>query len=305
MTATLGKSKKALASNKIKKRNVSSVPYKKRKGLYTFVLTPGGYRKEGFVKKAPKKGKKRVFDYRNWKKRKISDVARTRKVRLADSNDFINYFGPPTAATLNPHWVAFSAWNNNLGRPVSSFIAKIKVPPPPTNIEIQTIFIFIGIQNTFQILQPVLQWGESAIGGGDFWSVGSWFAGGQGDPVRHSESITRVQPGDEIIAEIEMIANSNSRNSYRCGFRGINNSQLIVSGIPELKYCCVTLESYFVDFRTHYPNIPATTIRDMVIRDNQGPIQPPWQDKQQLGALNEHALFSRIPGSSDQVRLFY
>ena len=58
--------------------------------------------------------------------------------------------------------------------------------PAPATRSRQTIFLFNGIQNTganFGILQPVLQYGSSAAGGGAFWSIASWYvtSGGQAE----------------------------------------------------------------------------------------------------------------------------
>ena len=54
------------------------------------------------------------------------------------------------------------------------------VPPAPATQNGQTIFLFPGIQNSTMIYQPVLQWGPSAAGGGNYWAVASWYVDGQG-----------------------------------------------------------------------------------------------------------------------------
>ena len=49
---------------------------------------------------------------------------------------------------------------------------------------LRTIFLFNGIQNSTSIYQPVLQWGPSAAGGGNFWTVASWYVDGAGGTLR-------------------------------------------------------------------------------------------------------------------------
>lgn len=52
-----------------------------------------------------------------------------------------------------------------------------KVPPAPTNVAGQTLFYFPGfedINDVQSIVQPVLQFGPSEAGGGNYWAVASW-----------------------------------------------------------------------------------------------------------------------------------
>jgi len=68
-----------------------------------------------------------------------------------------------------------------------------------------TIFLFNGIAPTAQnwILQPVLQYGSSAAGGGNYWAIASWFVGTGG--AWHSPLET-VKPGDTLYGYTEQTA---------------------------------------------------------------------------------------------------
>jgi hypothetical protein len=68
-----------------------------------------------------------------------------------------------------------------------------------------TIFLFNGIAPTGQnwILQPVLQYGSSAAGGGNYWAIASWFVGTGG--AYHSPLET-VHPGNTIYGYTEQTA---------------------------------------------------------------------------------------------------
>lgn len=61
--------------------------------------------------------------------------------------------------------------------PISSFATTWKVPAAPTTNHQQTIFLFNSIEPASgnAILQPVLQYGPSAAGGGSYWAVASWY----------------------------------------------------------------------------------------------------------------------------------
>jgi hypothetical protein len=68
-----------------------------------------------------------------------------------------------------------------------------------------TIFLFNGIAPTAEnwIVQPVLQYGSSAAGGGNYWAIASWFVGTGG--AWHSPLET-VKPGDTIYGYTEQTA---------------------------------------------------------------------------------------------------
>ena len=73
------------------------------------------------------------------------------------------------------------------------------VPSPPS-FNGGTIFLFNGIAPTAQdwILQPVLQYGPSAAGGGNFWAIAAWFVGSGG--AWHSP-LVGVNPGDTLYGK--------------------------------------------------------------------------------------------------------
>jgi len=69
------------------------------------------------------------------------------------------------------------------------FLGCFSVPDAPATSNDQTLFMFTGLQNEnwipgpnsppapddFEIIQPVLQWGSSAGGGGPYWTLASWY----------------------------------------------------------------------------------------------------------------------------------
>jgi hypothetical protein len=95
---------------------------------------------------------------------------------------------------LGGGWTIYAYWNNGTGTTISVFKTTWKVPPDPQTTGKQTIFLFNGIQNygsNFGILQPVLQWGPSAAGGGQYWSAASWYVTSGGLPYTTRESECR------------------------------------------------------------------------------------------------------------------
>lgn len=71
-------------------------------------------------------------------------------------------------------WVEDANWTSP--SPLGTLISFFTVPPAPT-ANGATIFLFPGAEpsNGSTILQPVLQYGPSAAGGGNNWAAASWY----------------------------------------------------------------------------------------------------------------------------------
>jgi hypothetical protein len=155
------------------------------------VLTPGGYRHPSLVHYVPanhaihrKDGKQQLLNL-------ATQVA-------TDVEEFTPY--PGDVPGFGTGWIAYAHWLNTTGQPITNLRTIWKVPPAPTTQSGQIIFLFNGIDPTNPsdgILQPVLQWGISAAGGGPYWAVASWYVGGDGHAF-HTTPI-RVNTGDTVV----------------------------------------------------------------------------------------------------------
>jgi hypothetical protein len=110
------------------------------------------------------------------------------------------------------------------------------------------------------IYQPVLQWGPSAAGGGNFWTVASWVADGSGRPAFHSP-LRRVNAGSVLVGEITLTGQTATRFNYRCRFQGIPFTTLPIQNVNELRWCIETLEAYNLVLCSNYPATPSTSFR--------------------------------------------
>jgi hypothetical protein len=160
------------------------------------VLTPGGYRPKSFANLV-EPGHRLTLD--NGVIAKI-ELATSKVIQFPTPPAIIIPFGAarpggaaspppaPSVAAVKPGalpngWQTYAWWDSG-GASISSFATTWVVPPAPSTNSGQTIFLFNGIQNTganFGILQPVLQWGISAAGGGSYWAIANWYvtSGGQ------------------------------------------------------------------------------------------------------------------------------
>jgi hypothetical protein len=76
-------------------------------------------------------------------------------------------------------------------------------PPPPATNDGQTVFLFPGmedINDVQSIVQPVLQWGGSGAGGGNYWAIASWNCCISG--TAYNSNLINVNPGDLILGTI-------------------------------------------------------------------------------------------------------
>jgi len=77
--------------------------------------------------------------------------------------------------------LVINGWLESVSATTSTSYGKVTaswiVPPAPTSEDGQTLFFFPGFEDTnnvISIVQPVLQFGPSTAGGGNFWAVASW-----------------------------------------------------------------------------------------------------------------------------------
>jgi hypothetical protein len=89
--------------------------------------------------------------------------------------------------------------NTSYGKIAATWI----VPPAPATAEGQTLFFFPGFEDyadVISIVQPVLQFGPSAAGGGNYWAVASWNCCLNG--YAWNSKLLNVSSGDTILGTI-------------------------------------------------------------------------------------------------------
>jgi acylphosphatase len=263
------------------------------------VLTPGGFRHASMVHKVAagvavdhKKSAIRLLNA------KSSAVLET--IPAAPTT-------PGVVPALGSGWIAYAYWNNGTGTPISSFRTMWQVPAAPVVQNAgEVVFLFNGIQNygaNFGILQPVLQWGVSAAGGGAYWSVASWYvtSGGQ---AFHT-NLVRVNPGDTLIGVMTQTGKSGSLFSYTSKFEGIANTLLTIQNIAELQWCNETLEAYTIAACGNYPPTPVTQFTEINIRTGATTPTISWTPVNQVTDCGQHAAVVSNSASYGEVDIYY
>lgn len=222
------------------------------------VLTPGGFRPPGFVHRvlpghavdaAP--GRVQLFDLRS----RIGAEVVPPSVAAAELPRFCD------------GWIVDTGWTNPTAAPISLFQTTWVVPPAPRDAREQTIFLFNGIVNggdPYGILQPVLQWGVSAAGGGPYWSIASWYV--RSDGLAFHTELLRVEVGDELVGVMKLERRCGALFDYLCSFEGVSGTTLPVERIAELVWANETLEAYGLSSCSEYPATGATSMRDIELR---------------------------------------
>ncbi|NLR68975.1 hypothetical protein HGH92_32035 [Chitinophaga varians] len=163
---------------------------------------------------------------------------------------------------LGSGWITYTYWTNNTASAISYFATSWTVPPAPAVNSGQTIFLFNGLQNSSNILQPVLQWGPSAAGGGSYWAIANWYVGNNSV----YSNLIRVNPGTNLQGIMSLIGGSGSTRSYTSVFTGYPSINLTVNNIPTLYWAAESLEAYGVVTCSNYPNTAKTRLSGIDLR---------------------------------------
>ena len=227
----------------------------------TQVLTPFGYRDSANVHRVLPNYELSVMDGR---------------IRMQNSTtgDYVDFpdteTAPQTTAPFTDNgWVTYAWWFKQGNAPISYFDTTWSVPPRPSTYNGQTIFQFNSIEpgNGNAILQPVLQYGQSAAGGGEYWAVACWYLRGNKTFVT---SLQSVSTDESLTGIIKLLSHKGGKFSYSCQFSGVSGSKLIVHGTHELIWLTETLEVYGVNQCTDFPNTTQSLMYDINVQNRHG-----------------------------------
>lgn len=190
---------------------------------------------------------------------------------------------PPEAdSQLQPGWIGWAGWTNDTGRALTELAGSYTVPEAPSQETGQTVFLFLGMQkatdDTSELFQPVLQWGESAAGGGQWWGISCWYLK---DGMVVFSGLERVSPGDRIHASMRRhVLGDRIRWTARAATAaGDVVSELHVLHELELAWSYAALEAYGPQGMAcaMYPASEATTFEGLSLESGEGVVTPSWE----------------------------
>lgn len=203
-------------------------------------------------------------------------------------------------------WVANTGWSNNSGRPITSFATTWVVPPEPRSkaSPSQVIFLFNGIQNSTMIYQPVLQWGPSAAGGGQYWAVASWYADGQRGHSFFS-SLIPVNVGSTLTGVMTLVAQHGNSFDYSCSFEGIADTTVPIQAVEELTWANETLEVYGVTDCSQYPNARRTSLTNINLQTGTAAARLDWSVSDTHTECGQHVKVVNGAATGGQIDIWY
>ncbi|KAJ7328063.1 hypothetical protein DFH08DRAFT_967822 [Mycena albidolilacea] len=229
----------------------------------TKVLTLGGYRLSTDVHEVPAGGR-------------VSHVGND--VHLVGADGTVLHVVPnvmkamkPAAEPVPPQqsgWITYTSWLNTSPSPISNFSTTYTVPAPPNTYHGQTVFLFNSIEpSSFDvILQPVLQYGPSTAGGGQYWSAATWYLYG---PLVFYPPLVQVEGvlgglglcglhklsniGQLLNGLISLVVKTGSTYSYTVQYSNIPGTLMRMDNVEELTWATETLEAYNIAAAINYP----------------------------------------------------
>jgi hypothetical protein len=273
------------------------------------VLTPGGYRNKSLVHAIEpghfldeKTGIFKKISFEGKVVQEFGEVVRKKAVKpLMPENVVIPAEIVPA---MGSGWIVYAGWTETTTGHLTLFKTTWKVPPAPSTQSGQTIFLFNGIQNSTRIYQPVLQWGPSAAGGGNYWTVASWYVDGSTGPLFHTTPVT-VSVGDMLTGVMVLTGISGTKCGYNCYFQGIANTSLPVQNIEELTWANETLEAYNIQKCSDYPATLKTSMKDIeLVVDGLHPILN-WSPQNRVTDCGQHCVVVSNANPGGQVDLYY
>jgi hypothetical protein len=259
------------------------------------VLTPGGYRDVSLVHAVPSGHTLRR------RKGRLQLVERsTRRIRQR------YHELPPDAPIpgIGSGWITY-AWWRSPGGAISSLTAQWIVPPAPATQAGQTIFLFNALEDdqNNDLLQPVLQWGASHAGGGDYWAIANWFINQTGDAF--FSPLRSVMPGDVLTGVMTMTAFNGTTYGYTSSFLGHTDIDLTVSGINALTWAAQTLEAYQIGGASYYPNTPFTSMSYIAVGAGGSTPGVNWQTVDAINNCGESTSVTLNANPGGQIEISY
>lgn len=194
-----------------------------------------------------------------------------------DSTKKVRANATSTRSAVEPYttgWVAYASWYNS-GSPINAFTTTWAVPPVPAVWSGQTLFLFNSIEPASfdSILQPVLQYGGSAAGGGEYWAIATWYVTGSS---AYYTTPYQVSVGQTLVGIIDLNGSSGSTYNYLSEFSNIPAAgALQLTGSPALVWATETLEVYGIASLSNYPT-GSTTFYNIGITTTAGTPSVTW-----------------------------
>jgi len=210
--------------------------------------------------------------------------------------------GTNTPANQDPvsGWITYCNTILLDGSQCTYFSTTYVVPSAPIKKSKQIIYIFNAFEGLSDIIQPVLQWGLSPAGGGDYWSICNWYVNEDQDQI-FFDSLIKVSTGTKLEGIIRATKNSNYLYDYNASFQGYPTG-IQVNNLPAMQNLYISLEVHNLKGDDEYPSNEKITMSDIQIRSENnyppirwGTMKKSWTKVEQFTKIvNENANYGEV-----------
>jgi hypothetical protein len=173
-------------------------------------------------------------------------------------------------------WIEWASDDVN-SREINYFKAEWSIPTSPSGDG--TVFLFNGLcpPSLEAIVQPVLQWGKSAAGGGRYWAVASWYVW-----LDQSGEIKDIHSELMDVREGENLAGIITKSGYMWSIeiqkgKGVGpkpKRSISVQSSFSYPWPCIALEGYNIDTLGELPG--RTIFTNLQLKIGGGKFMPSW-----------------------------
>jgi len=210
----------------------------------------------------------------------------TRRVNLNRPNK-----PKPTEDAPDSGWQVWTTYQHPQNKTFTSFLGSFTVPSTPVGVKNfnAILYMFTGVQSdnwvpiagepsappTFDIIQPVIQYGSgSSNGGGNFWGLASWYVTLNNGAL--FSKLMKIPAGASVFGNMTM---TSSDTWFIGGVVNGASTNLTVTR-PRLEsqpWAYTTLETYNIPDCSWFPPSGSTSkFTGMALEDENGPVSPQW-----------------------------
>jgi len=227
---------------------------------------------------------------------------------LSEENTLSSNGLPPNGWQVYTYWIG--------PKTITSFLGGWNTPEKPSANLDQLLYLFTGLQNNCggyglcpnksssriirtndgyisaqtNILQPVLQYGTSPAGGGNYWGIASWYVADIGTVYTNVE---KVESEDYLFGN--MSKEEGTSNKWVVAFNDVTDPTVTPTVLTVSKgtltdyepVAYVTLEVYGVSSCEAYPSDVVQFTNMSIMNDYSTPVTPTWLINTYSNACNE------------------
>ncbi|KAF9473959.1 hypothetical protein BDN70DRAFT_962850 [Pholiota conissans] len=159
---------------------------------------------------------------------------------------------------ISTGYVAYTYFTNNSNaNPISNFSSTWTVPPNPKTNHNQLLYLFSALTPASDdaILQPVLQYGTSGAGGGNYWATASWYLVGANT---YHTTLVPVTVGSALngvitLQKSALATDGTTTYTYNAQFTHSPYTTITITTTEQLNWAWEALEIYAAQAITDLP----------------------------------------------------